>query len=92
MNTINFYSEIKGEIKKFLELYYSKNLNIENDLCYKKKFENPIDMIDIISCFIDNSDRFNISLWISLDKNVYIRLNNSNLNTIIKYIYERYPY
>lgn len=92
MNTINFYSEIKGEIKKFLELYYSKNLNIENDLCYKKKFENPIDMIDIISCFIDNSDKFNISLWISLDKNVYIRLNNSNLNTIIKYIYERYPY
>ena len=92
MNTINFYSEIKGEIKKFLELYYSKNLNIENDLYFKKKFENPIDMIDIISCFIDNSDRFNISLWISLDKNVYIRLNNSNLNTIIKYIYERYPY
>ena len=92
MNTINFYSEIKGEIKKFLELYYSKNLNIENDLCYKKKFENPIDMIDIISCFVDNSDKFNISLWISLDKNVYIRLNNSNLNTIIKYIYERYPY
>lgn len=92
MNTINFYSEIKGEIKKFLELYYSKNLNIENDLYFKKNFENPIDMIDIISCFIDNSDRFNISLWISLDKNVYIRLNNSNLNTIIKYIYERYPY
>lgn len=92
MNTINFYSEIKGEIKKFLELYYSKNLNIENDLYFKKNFENPIDMIDIISCFVDNSDKFNISLWISLDKNVYIRLNNSNLNTIIKYIYERYPY
>ena len=92
MNTINFYSEIKGEIKKFLELYYSKNLNIENDLYFKKNFENQIDMIDIISCFIDNSDKFNISLWISLDKNVYIRLNNSNLNTIIKYIYERYPY
>lgn len=92
MYTINFYSEKKGEIKKFLESYYSKNLNINNNLSFKKSFASPIEMIDIISCFIDNSDKFEISLWISLDKDIFIRLNNSNINTIIKYIYERYPY
>ena len=92
MNTINFYSEKKGEIKKFLELYYSKNLNIETYLSYTLHYENPIDMIDIISCFIDNNEKFQISLWISLDKDVYILLTDTNINSIIKYIYERYPY
>ncbi len=90
--TINFYSEIDGEIKKFLEQYYSKNLNLENNLAFHKEFDNPVDMIDIISCYIDNSDKFNMTLWISLDKDVYICVTNSNINTLIKYIYERYPY
>ncbi len=89
---INFYSEIKGEIKKFLEKYYSKNLNLENNLFFEQEFDNPIDMIDIISCFVDNNDKFKINLWISLDKDVYICVTNNNIDSLIKYIYERYPY
>lgn len=89
---INFYSEKNGEIKKFLEQYYSKNFELENSLFFQKEFDNPIDMIDIISCFIDNNNKFNINLWISLDEDVYICVTDSNLNSLIKYIYERYPY
>ena len=89
---INFYSEIKGEIKKFLEKYYSKNLNLENNLFIEQQFDNPIDMINIISCFVDNNDKFKINLWISLDKDVYICVTNNNIDSLIKYIYERYPY
>jgi hypothetical protein len=90
--TINFYSEKKGEIKKFLEQYYSKNFELDNNLFFTKEFDNPLDMIDIMSCFIDNNDSFNINLWISLDKDIYICVTNNNLNNLIKYIYERYPY
>lgn len=90
--TINLYSEKNGEIKKFLEKYYSKNFILNNNLTYKQDFDNPIDMIDIISCFIDNNDKFNANLWISLDKDVYICVTDNNLNNLIKYIYERYPY
>ena len=89
---INFYSEKNGEIKRFLDLYYSKNFEIENNLFWKKEFQNPIDMIDIISCFIDNNYKFQMNLWISLDKDIYICITDSNLNKIIKYIYEIYPY
>ena len=89
---INFYSEIKGEIKKFLEKYYSKNLNLENNLFFEQEFDNPIDMVDIISCFVDNNDKFKINLCISLDKDVYICVTNNNIDSLIKYIYERYPY
>ncbi len=90
--SINFYSEIAGEIKKFLENYYSKNFELSDNLTYAQEFDNPIDMIDIISCFIDNNEKFKMSLWISLDKDVYICVTEKNLNNLIKYIYERYPY
>ena len=90
---INFYSEKKGEIKKFLDLFFfSKNLDIENDLFWKKEYDNPFDMIDIITCFIDNNEKFNMNLWISLDENIFIYINDNNVNDIIKYIYERYPW
>lgn len=89
---INLYSEKKGEIKKFLDLYYSDNLPLGEALFWKKEFENPIDMIDIISCFADNNNKFSMNLWISLDKDVYICIGDHNINNIIKYLYERFPY
>ena len=92
MNSVNIYSEKENEIKKFLELYYSTNININPNLKFKKDFANPIDMIDLISCFADNSHKFNISIWISLDEDVYIRVSEQNINSIIKYLYERYPW
>ena len=55
-------------------------------------FDTPIDMIDIISCFIDNKENFDINLWVSLDEGVLILVNEDNLNSLIKYIYERFPY
>jgi len=93
MNTsINLYSTTEGEIKKFLDLYYSKNINLDNTLFWEKEFDNPINMIDIVSCFIDNNDRFIANLWISLDKDIFICVTDNNLDSIIRYIYERYPY
>lgn len=91
-SSINLFSEKNGEIKNFLELYYSKIINLKEDLVYKEEFENPIDMIDFMSCFIDNNNKFEINLWISIDKDVYICVTDNNLNSLIKYFYERYPY
>lgn len=91
-SSINLFSEKKGEIKKFLEAFYSKQINLLDELVYKQEFESPIDMIDIISCFIDNNQNFQINLWISFDKDVYICVTENNLDSLIKYFYERYPY
>lgn len=90
--SINLFSEKKGEIQKFLEAFYSKSMNLSKDLVYKEEFDSPIDMINIISCFIDNNNKFQINLWISLDKDVYICVTENNLDSLIKYFYERYPY
>ena len=88
---INLYSETPGEIKKFLELFYSKNLEISNDLFWEASYDNPIDMIELVSCFIDNKDKFKINIWISVDKDIFINVTDDNLNNIIKYIYDRFP-
>ena len=48
-------------------------------------------MIDILTCYAENSDKFNLNLWISLDKDIFILITDTNIDEIIKYIYERYP-
>ena len=88
---INLYSQTSGEIKKFLELFYSKNIEIPDDLFWENSYNNPVDMIELISCFIDNKEKFKINLWISLDPGVFINVTDDNLENIIKYIYERFP-
>lgn len=93
MNTIvNLYSDKKGEIAKFLCSFYCKNIILTDDLKWEKNYENPIEMADIVGTFIDNSDLYNINMWISLDENAFINVTENNADNLIRYLYERYPY
>ena len=86
--TLNLYCKDQNELSTFLERFYNKKIekSIENIT-----FDNPIEMIDLISAIIDNNDKYNISAWINLDEDIFIKISNSNLNDIIKYLYESYP-
>lgn len=90
--TVNLYSEIKGELNNFLSRFYNTNLDIVDDLKWEKKYANPIELAEIVGVFIDNFDEFNIKMWISLDKDVFININEKNGDSIIRYLYERFPY
>lgn len=90
--TIKLLSNKKGELNRFLSKFYNTNLNIHSNLKYKKEYSNPVEIADIIGVFIDNSENYNIKMWISLDKDVFINITDSNANNIIKYLFERYPY
>ena len=90
--TVNLFSEKKGELNRFPTNFYNTNLNIENKLNWEKKYANPIELAEIIGIFIDNIENYFISMWISLDKNTYIKVTDINADNIIKYLYERYPY
>ena len=39
-----------------------------------------------------DSQLFDIKMWISLDKDIFIKISEYNANEIIKYLFERYPY
>ena len=89
---VKIYSELDGEIENFLNLYYNDKITLENPLFWKKEFDNPTEIVDIIGTFIDNKEKINANMWISLDQDIYICVNDNNSNNLIKYIYERFPY
>ena len=90
--SVNLYSTKENEIKSFLEKYYNKKIPISNELKWEISYDNPTQIADIIGVFIDNNDRYQINMWIQLDANFYLNVNDHNVNKIIKYIFERYPY
>lgn len=92
MVSVNLYSENSKELEKFLSLFYNSSLHIKNSLNWEHKYENPIEIAEIIGIFIDNFENFKITMWISLDKGVYIHVTEENADSLIKYLYERYPY
>ena len=91
MNAIvKLYSTKSGEILKFLQ-HFSKDISsIDDDLLWQKNYENPIEIADIISALLEND--YDINMWISLDKDVFINVTDHNADDIIRYLFERYPY
>lgn len=88
---VKLYSDKPGEIFKFLNKY-SNISNLNNDLLWEKNYKNPVEMADIIGTFIENKEDYKINMWISLDKDLYININEYNADKIIRYLYERYPW
>ncbi len=93
---IKLFSNQKGEIYRFLQHYYrsSDNFFLEDIslLEFEKSYQNPIEMAEIIGVFIDNIDDFKITMWVCLDEDVLINVNPNNVNDLICYLYERFPY
>jgi len=90
--SVYLYSEKKGELNKFLSYFYNTNLGINKNLKWKKEYKNPIELAEIIGVFIDNVNKYSITMWVSLDNDVYIDITDDNADKIIKYLYERFPY
>ena len=90
--SINLYSTENGEIQRFLTSFYNKKIKLDNDLKWNTEFENPIEISDMIGTFIENNDKFKINMWLSLDKDIFINVTDVNADSLIRYIYERYPW
>ena len=90
--SVCLYSNKKGELNQFLSRFYNTNLQIEQDLKWVKEYVNPIELAEIIGTFADNSDSYQLNMWISLDCNIFIHITEENADRIIKYLYERFPY
>ena len=93
MSTIvDIYSQTSNEIKSFLDKFYNTNTNLDSNLKWEITYNNPTEMADIISAYIDNEEKFKINMWISLDKDFFINVTRHNADKIIRYLFERYTY
>lgn len=88
---VNLNSDKKGEVNRFLSNFYNHNLNIKENN-WKKEFNNPIEIAEIIGVYIENVEEYDLYLWISLDAGIVVKVDENNANEIIKYLYERFPY
>lgn len=101
-STVKFYSNKDGEIFNFLSKYYKSNESsykkIQNldvylhSLEWEKEYKNPIEIATVLGVFADNIDDFNMTMWVCLDKGYYIKITPNNADSIIRYLYERFPY
>ena len=89
---VRLYSSKRNEINKFLGDFFGNSNEYINLLEWEKKYQNPVEITEIIGTFIDNNDKYSINMWISLDQGIFINVNDNNVDDIIKYIYERYPW
>ena len=92
MVSVNLISENSYELEKFLSSFYNSSFDINDNLNWEHKYSNPVELAEIIGAYVDNFDDFNIVMWVSLDKGVYINVTTDNADSLIKYLYERYPY
>ena len=89
---VRLYSTLQGEIFRFLKEFYGYDVIKKADLEWEKIFDNPIEIVDIIGAFIENSNTYKISMWICIDEGCFIHVNDNNADEIIRYLYERFPY
>ncbi len=91
---VKLYSISPEEIKKFLLKFYGNfnddTTNISKQ--WQKKYNNPVEIADIIGVYIENIDNFKIAMWVSLDSGVFIKVTSDNADELIRYLYERFPY
>ena len=92
MVSVNLISEDSYELEKFLSSFYNSSFDINDNLNWEHKYSNPVELAEIIGAYVDNFEDFNIVMWVSLDKDVYINVTTDNADSLIKYLYERYPY
>lgn len=83
--TVNLWSQKEGEIKRFLERYYEKDIKMDYDVDrWIYVYSKPLDAVDMISALMDNNDRYKISLCIQLDMGDVHLVTYENHNDIIK--------
>ena len=93
MNSIvKLYSDKNGEISSFLKSFYQNNIDLPDDLFWQKEYQNPVEIADIIAALVENEEDYKINMWISLDKDLFINVTPNNADSVIRYLFERYPY
>lgn len=94
---VRLYSLLPNEIENFLTHFYGNNnytdyTNSNNLKEWQKEYSNPIEIADIIGAYIENIENFNLTMWVSIDSGVFIKITNDNADELIRYLYERFPY
>lgn len=100
-NSPKAFSGSKSLTKDKQDSYSNNNFNKRKNkltnvnkrtLEWEINFRNPLEIADIIGALIENNDKFNINMWVSIDEGLFINVTDYNADEIIRYLYERFPW
>lgn len=82
---VNLWSNREGEIKKFLESYYEKEIDMDSGVMkWIYTYNNPLEAVDIISAVVDNSDKYKIAVCIQADEEgILYPVTSENHNDVV---------
>ena len=95
LNSFFYNYEENTKIESYDNFNKSKNklTNVnKRTLEWEINFRNPLEIADIIGALIENNDKFNINMWVSIDEGLFINVTDYNADEIIRYLYERFPW
>ena len=88
---ISLWSNLHGEIQKFLCSYYQKPIQNKEFLHrWMGEFSNPLDSIDMISALMDNIHNYKLTMYIHMENGYLHRVTVNNYNDVIKGLIELY--
>ena len=77
--TISLMSNEQGEIKKFLDTYFEKETEVEDNVIeWIYVYRNANKALDMMDVTLDNLDDYRLSLWIQIEDDDIIEVNKNN--------------
>ena len=86
--TVNLWSRKSGEIKRFLESYYDREVEMDSGDEWKCVYTKPVEAVDIISAVIDNKDKYQIAVCIQMGEGQLHHITIDNHNDVIRGIFQ----
>ncbi len=86
--TVNLWTRKSGDLKRFLESYYDKKLDLcERTAEWSCNYVKPLEAVDIISAVMDNNDRYQIRVLIQVNEGQMHLVTAENHNEVIRDIF-----
>lgn len=83
--SVNMWSGIPGELRCFLEKYYEKEVDVNNHTGgWFFECSPPLESVDIISALMDNSEKYDIVMYVQVNNSELYRITEENYNDVIK--------
>ncbi len=88
---VNIASEQEGTLRRFLDSFFQKDSKVDNDVVeWVNIYHKPLEAIDIITAVVDNREKYDIQIYISMDAGLVVEVSQKNVDDLIKFMLYRF--
>ncbi len=89
--TISLWTTKHGEINRFLDSFYEKDMDVDCSLRrWATDFYRPLDSVDMICALMDNSEKYDVAMYLHMDNGYLYKITSLNYEDVVKGLFEMY--